>query len=204
MSFNRLTYDTCSYVHDLDASLKVGEYMINTPFQDQNCFFPNPYIRLNNNGASICDSNLIDVDSELSGLNVKATKCPSKKFIPSNKPFCNFVNMKECSFLSPEDTKLSNPACTLRGTGWNRWEWLCEDPQTHVLMPFETGVNNRIVVKDNHRPCIPTPMDVDNSLPTKQDEHKDAFETPLEDWTTYHGTNVPFFHWRCCGEIQKL
>ena len=32
-------------------------------------------------------------------------------------------------------------------------------------MPFDTNINNRLVVKDNHRPCIPTPLDVSSSLP---------------------------------------
>ena len=116
----------------------------------------------------------------------------------SNKPFCNLKNMKDCDFLSPEDTKMSNPPCTLRGTGWNRWEWLCEDPQKNSLIPFETGINNRIVVKDNHRPCIPTPLDLSDTLP-KSDE---ACVIP-EDWPTYQDKAYPFIHWRCCGEIEK-
>jgi len=32
-------------------------------------------------------------------------------------------------------------------------------------MPFDYNINNRLVVKDNHRPCIPTPVDVNLSLP---------------------------------------
>ena len=206
MSFNRLSYDTCSYLYDLNESMKIGEYMMKTPTQeDRGCFFPNPYIRLNKYGASLCDGNIIDVDSELMGLNVKATKCPSKKFTPSKEPFCNMVNMKECEFLSPEDTKMSNPPCTLKGTGWNRWEWLCENPQNNAIIPFETDINNRIVVKDNHRPCIPTPLDATLSLPNEHSNDENiAHKEPLQDWKTYHGTNFPIVHWRCCGEIEKL
>ena len=32
-------------------------------------------------------------------------------------------------------------------------------------MPFDYNINNRLVVKDNHRPCIPKPIDVRLSLP---------------------------------------
>jgi hypothetical protein len=187
--------------------MKVGEYMMKTPIQEdtKGCFFPNPYIRLDKFGGSLCENNLIDVDSELLGLNVKATKCPANKFTPSKEPFCNMVNMKECDFLSPEDTKISNPPCTLKGTGWNRWEWLCENPQNNVLIPFETGINNRIVVKDNHRPCIPTPLDVSDSLPCNNDNiDNSAHNDPLTDWNSYNGTSFPNVHWRCCGEIEKL
>jgi hypothetical protein len=53
----------------------------------------------------------------------------------------------------------------LRGHGWNRWEWLCHDPQENVSRPFEWNVSNRILVKDNHRPCIPKPLDPTPVLP---------------------------------------
>ena len=32
-------------------------------------------------------------------------------------------------------------------------------------MPFDYNINNRLVAKDNHRPCIPKPIDVGLSLP---------------------------------------
>ena len=72
---------------------------------------------------------------------------------------------KECDMPSQEDTRITNPACNLRGTGWNRWEWLCMDPQERVLMPFDNMISNRIIVKDNHRPCIPKPISIEPSLP---------------------------------------
>ena len=81
----------------------------------------------------------------------------------------NLVHGDDCYF-TVEDTRLSNPACNLRGTGWNRWEWLCLNPQERVLMPFDHNINNRLVAKDNHRPCIPKPIDVNHSLPQGEDE----------------------------------
>ena len=65
-----------------------------------------------------------------------------------------------------ENTRISNPSCNLRGTGWNRWEWLCENPQERVLMPFDTNISNRLVVKDNHRPVIPKLIDQNPILPS--------------------------------------
>ena len=52
----------------------------------------------------------------------------------------------------------------MRGLG-NRWEWLCLDPQEKVLIPFDHNINNRIIVKDNHRPIIPKPLDQSLALP---------------------------------------
>ena len=39
------------------------------------------------------------------------------------------------------------------------------NPQDKVELPFAAGTCNRIVVKDNHRPCIPTPIDPFPLLP---------------------------------------
>jgi hypothetical protein len=69
-----------------------------------------------------------------------------------------------------ENTRLSNPSCNLRGTGWNRWEWLCQDPQERVEIPFDYNINNRLVVRDNHRPLIPKPLDQSAALPKPTDE----------------------------------
>tara|TARA_B110000261_G_C13040485_1_gene340109 strand:+ start:330 stop:929 length:600 start_codon:yes stop_codon:yes gene_type:complete len=199
MSFTRLPYDTCSYVYDVDQSMKIGEYNLNTPINNDQTFYPNPSVPLNKYGGSVCE-NTIDVDSELMGLNVKHTKCPSKKYKPTTTPFCKLVHMKESDHISSEETRMSNPPCTLRGTGWNRWEWLCSNPQDTAITPFETNINNRIVVKDNHRPCIPNPMDQSLSLPDECNSGK----YPLQDWNTYQSSSYPIVHWRCCGEIEKL
>ena len=177
MSFNRLNYDTCSYQHKLAESVGTGEYMLTEPPNvSEPCFAESPQIRLQRQGVSVSQNMpLIDVDSELMNLTRPATNCPSRKYIPNGKQ-CNeseklndakknLVHGNEC-FFQVEDTRLSNPSCNLRGTGWNRWEWLCLDPQERVLMPFDYNISNRIVVKDNHRPCVPKPIDVSISLPT--------------------------------------
>jgi hypothetical protein len=155
-------------------------------------------------GAATCDNKeLIDVDSELLGLNVKQTKCPKEKYF--NKDFCSNSKLKDCNdtFLSPEDTKLSNPPCTLRGTGWNRWEWLCSNPQEMALMPFEREIQNRLIVKDNHRPCIPILKKNEDVMPAHYG--KDDCYTDAEIVSMYKETDsIPFIHWRACDEIRKL
>ena len=52
-------------------------------------------------------------------------------------------------FTSSEDTRLSNPPSTLRGTGINRWEWLCKNPQTDIEEPFDYQISSRILSKIN-------------------------------------------------------
>ncbi len=75
----------------------------------------------------------------------------------------NLTDFKTCHF-PVEDTRLSNPSSNLRGTGWNRYQPLCLDPQKNILFPCEKQVSTRLVFKDNHRPCVPTPY-INNMLP---------------------------------------
>ena len=80
---------------------------------------------------------------------------------PLRKPWTrcgdnNLVDFPRCHFPT-EDTRLSNPASNLRGTGINRFNPLCLDPQKNVIFPGDYQIPTRIIVKDNHRPCVPTP-----------------------------------------------
>jgi hypothetical protein len=206
MSFAKLSYDTCAYNTYLEESINVGKYMLNTPSVacKDNCFFTSPYVRLDKFGVAQCDNKeLIDVDSELLGLNMKNTKCPKERTFDSS--YCKNGKLDDCTdtFMSPEDTKLSNPPCTLRGTGWNRWEWLCENPQDTAIMPFEREIQNRIVVKDNHRPCIPILKSSDDVMPSHY-KNTDCY-TDAEIKSMYdEKETIPFIHWRSCDEIRKL
>ena len=108
--------------------------------------------------------------------------------------------------MASEDCRMSNPACTLRGTGWNRWEWHCEDPQTRATEPFERVVNYRTIVKDNHRPLIETPL-VDRVAP---DPNMQMPRKDLQDLATSQGVLASFpahpvgRHWRELREIKKI
>jgi hypothetical protein len=80
---------------------------------------------------------------------------PGDKLCVDNSQVINFAD----NGLYSEDTKLSNPPSTLRGTGWNwPFQWLPIDPQTRVLPEFDYQINTKILSKDNHRPCIQTPQ----------------------------------------------
>ena len=66
----------------------------------------------------------------------------------------NLVDMPACHF-GVEDTRLSNPPSTLRGTGVNRFQSLCFNPQEKIFFPGSYQNSTRLIVKDNHRACIP-------------------------------------------------
>lgn len=171
MHLTRLRYDDCYYKHAVEDSSMPGKYVIETGLQECAQVFPtNPYIRQSIRHAPSYSHNWVDIHSELSGRSRSASLCPEMKFLPGQK-----FKFEDSIFLAPdskdlhtEDTKLSNPPCSLRETGINRWEWLCDDPQARAIAPFDMSIQNRILVKNNFVPCVPKPFPQDAALPPKQ------------------------------------
>lgn len=173
MASTSLQYDSCTYEEKLRRSVGPGLYMVNTPSNDcQPCaqdITGDPYYRFQAWGANTCPpGSAVDDSSELLGLNYKTSKCSTSAYAPGKYPSsgkCSVpgakTNPRSCA-PPTEDTRLSNPPCTLRSTGWNRWEWLCWNPQDRAIVPFDFNVNYRMVAKDNHVPCIPNPEDATN------------------------------------------
>jgi hypothetical protein len=156
MSFNRLPYDACTYEHDLRQSVGVGAYVFATPTPEcVGCF-----------EVSQCGpdgSALVDVHSELRGITRKASRCPAR--VMSTMPKCKTTRLANCRSILDEHTRLSNPPCTLRGSGINRFQWLCADPQRLAERPFEAERSNRLLVKDGYRMEVDTPLDATGALP---------------------------------------
>lgn len=203
MSFARLNYDDCTYKHILRESVGPGDYMVGMPRVDcKNCFFPSPNVRIDHYGAGKCKE-LIDVDSELMGITRRATNCPLNKFLPSPSNHCETQLGQDCYEMTAEDTRLSNPPCTLRGTGWNRWEWLCKNPQEKVLIPFDYMINNRLLAKDNHRPCVQDPVDQSFALPPEGNADFVPRYTPNPK-TENAFDDIPGPTWANCAKIPFM
>jgi hypothetical protein len=206
MSFSRAAYDEGAYSHALRESLGPNDYMLSTPRIDCNgCFYPSPHVRVDRYGGAVCEKEIVDVDSELLGITRKYSRCPKQKYMPTGNEFCQKKPMRECDFLSPEDTRYSNPPCTLRSRGWNRWEWLCQNPQDKAIEPMQRFIHSKTVVKDNHRPCIPRPQESDPSLPPAPANDSGI---PCVD-STYKGPRwgcsdpLPSVSWRRCTMIGQ-
>jgi len=223
MSFNRLPYDVCSYNHTLAETVGPGVYQLTTPPNScEPCHASDPYIRLQSTGASLSrNTPLIDIDSELLGITRNLSDCPDRKYMPSkdNSAYCgaqsgkivgcqknakvcvdntNMIHFKNC-FKPTEDTRLSNPPCTLRGTGWNRWEWLCQNPQDRVEVPFDHQIDSVIVAKDNHRACVPRPIQQNNAWPTPDSKPYCETIVPVE----YAPTNPPSTQWQTSENVLQ-
>lgn len=196
-NFTRLNYDPCSYSEKLGRATGPGQYMVNTPGNDcQPCSQDvpaDPYIRYQKYGAASCPpGQAIDDSSELKGLNYQNSHCIHDRYLPGKYKQTDVCKPQgttspyACDLQRPtEPTRLSNNACNLRGTGINRWEWLCFDPQAKAIAPFDISVNERLMTKDNFVPCIEEPMDQSGFLPPQKNNDIDM------KWKTCQYTENP-------------
>ena len=216
MSLNSLPYDCCAESVRINESADIGKYYMNQPLVDcEGCYPASPNMHLQKFGVSLSENiSLVDISSELKGITRKLSDCPSKKFKPCEGKVqygyqCvddKLKNYKDCVFPS-DHTRMSNPPSTLRGTGWNRWEWLWADPQKspHGLMyPFDTNINVQQLSKDNHRPCLPTPMEQKAAWPNYNPLPKvnatREYKVPMGSLPGYS----PSIHWNCCDVLPNL
>lgn len=181
MSFQRTRYDPCEAKQSITESAQAASYPLNTPVLGGNCFPSEPQIAAQKTGVCLNKaseqrfySGPVDVETDLLGINRQASRCPQKKFQPDaqtikssgdkfhasfqeTKQNCNSdqLNLPSC-FFSVEDTRLSNPARNIKGMTMNRFIPLILPAQEQVLFPGEYMIPSRTVIKDNHRPCIPS------------------------------------------------
>lgn len=188
-TYERSRYDEDAYAVELQANDKRVNYMLADNSHCKPCRIPDPGF-LAHCGVSVNpDMSLTDVESELLQLTRKLSRCPDKEY----KPMCpNLVNtndgdglpcgggvtrgpqqcqprlrhLPECQFTQIESRSIA-PACTLRGTGWDRWEPLCQAPQDLAVIEFpgESNVNMRQALRDSFKPCFLKPWDQTAAFP---------------------------------------
>jgi hypothetical protein len=212
MALTSLRYDPCAYQHRVNESIGGGEYAHGTPLQHcLRCLPDSPYTRVAAWVGPGQQGEAVDVDSDLRGITRRASDCPAEHYLPGQQSPTSLTPPDSCAALTPEDTRLSNPPCTLRGTGWNRWQWLCRNPQDNVLPRFDHMINSRILFKDNHRPCLPVPLDQRGTLPRPRPPVSCTLAghgTVRTPGTTIYGDDVdllaPLNVVRPCHEVQTL
>ena len=79
-------------------------------------------------------------------VNNTAPPPPGLEAVPEEQT--KFRLPQDCNFKTNSYTRLDNPSSNLRGTGINRWEWLCRNPQSNVFIPFRNNLNTRLIMKD--------------------------------------------------------
>lgn len=192
---NRLSYDTDTYKYDVRESENVGKYrLVQENFLNTNsCYIMDPSVKL----GRYHDCYLVDTDSILSGRSDPYSRCPSKEVrrTPTDVRVCP---TRMCTFShTAEMTRVSNPPCTQKEIGINRWEWLMEDPQEKALTRFDTNISNRLIVKDNHRPIL-----IDKQSTSQKPIACDGVGMDQFRWDG--AALLPFVHWRPGNEMLHM
>jgi len=91
-----------------------------------------------------------DVETDLKGINRfgNRSRCDEVLYNPDTNKFNNIpLEHAQDGSFPLNFNRLHNPPCTLRGSGWNRWQPLFHDPQETFEQPFDFFVPSRDVDK---------------------------------------------------------
>ncbi len=171
----RLPYDKCFYNERLEESVSPGQYRIE-PFQHFNCDACTTTLgpRSGRMGFGVStkvghkvapSQKLVDLESDLSNRNLKATRCRKGRVNHMDVSSHNLINAPECrtNKLNPQYTRLSHPSYNYRGIPINRFHNLPIDPQANIFYNFAT--NTSLEAKDNFVPGEPNMWDQASILP---------------------------------------
>lgn len=198
-------YDPMAYKQSLTQSTGASDYIMGTPWHQCPPCLPTDSRRnpLGQGVAQCTSASLIDIDSELQGIARHNSRASCEKFQAGSTPCKTIAPIPDCPAADrSEDTRLSNPPCTLRSTGFNRWEWLCKDPQASVEVPFDFNVNSQLIAKDSHRPLLPTPVDPRPLLPPDEDAPIHA-SASMPACPQEKLANLPMVSWQACDMISR-
>lgn len=189
-NWSRSKYDTGSLTVDTRQSTAPLEWLLDPTFAER-CMQCRPPDSgwIGKQGVSYDTTRpLIDTESELFNLNRILTRDPNYNYVPycpkcgnctDGAPCGQGVTSAGCDNCQPklfhfapcgiknEYTRISNPQCTLKETGVNRFNPICLNPQdeTRWLAQGEVGISYRLVAKDNHVACVPYPVDPVSAMP---------------------------------------
>jgi hypothetical protein len=160
-ALTRYRHDLPKMVENNEITTGPGRYRLAPPNAYGNAaFVPDPTIRMQRWGASHdMTSTKTDVESDLWNISRPTTKTACGQYSPEQGAAVagRLTAMPEADFPMTH-ARLVDPPCTLRASGWNRWTWLCQDPQANAMMPFESGVDSRHSSKDDYLSQIRLPL----------------------------------------------
>jgi hypothetical protein len=160
-SMTRYRHDVNKMVENNEISTGPGRYRLGVPNHFGNAVFvPDPTIRMQRWGAAHdMSSTKTDVESDLLNIGRTGSRVACGQYTPAEGQKRQLTVMPEGEFPQTH-ARLVDPPCTLRGSGWNRWEWLCENPQENVMVPFEWNVDSRHAAKDVvHEQLLSAPLE---------------------------------------------
>jgi hypothetical protein len=180
MSFTRFHDDPCRIVKQNQQMTDQGRYILNVPGNGPNpCYMKDPQIIPQKWGGNIW-TNLVDVQSNLRGLNDKLSKRDCIDENKLNKTIYNNLGGKNkeiemfsqefpsCSTLTTDQSRVTNPAYLYRDLEQVDWYYLPLDPQENIFLPFQHNLNTRILERDYYQTTNDCPLNERGGLvPTK-------------------------------------
>lgn len=143
-AMTRYRHDLNKMVENNEISTGPGRYVLGAPLRYANAgYVANPTVLNQRWGASHdMTSTKTDVESDLRNIGRPSTRVACGQYTPGTDAQRPLTAMPEVDFPHTYE-RLVDPPCTLRSSGWNRWEWLCQNPQENVMVPFEHMVNTQ-------------------------------------------------------------
>jgi hypothetical protein len=149
MSFTRFHDDPCRIAKQVEESSNIGKYALNVPGNGLNPYYmEDPYVRLQKWGGNL-RTNTIEIENSLKGLNRKLNRdCLKEDNYKNYTPNTNKINYPNYGMFT-EQPRAIMPAWTIRGQEQNHFDYLLNNPQNNVEIPFVNNVYSRITEKDN-------------------------------------------------------
>jgi len=152
-NLTRLKNDPFHQIDDMRITSYASRYYLNQPAVNCPTTFPvNPTTRIQKSGNSWTTGQWkTDVESDLKGIDRFGTKIRCGQYNPDT----NMMNNIELSNAKDEDVPLTfarlvDPPCTLRATGWNRWQPLFHNPQETFEQPFDFFIPSRDIDREKY------------------------------------------------------
>lgn len=147
-ALTRPRWDDVHQADDMRITSYAGRYAF-TPFTNCPSSFPvQPTTRIQSSGASYVTGKWkTEVESDLKGLSRPPSRWRTDSLLYD--PRTNAINNAGLTNLPDENAtplnfnRLNNPPCTLRATGWNRWQPLFHNPQATFETPFDFFIPSR-------------------------------------------------------------
>jgi hypothetical protein len=152
-ALTRPRFDDFHQVDDMRITSYAQRYYLNPPEANCPVSFPvEATTRIQMSGASWPSGQWrTDVETDLKGINRFGSRVKVDSALYN--PATNKLNQIPLVAAPDENVpllfqRLTNPPCTLRATGWNRWESLPHQPQLTFETPFDIFIPTRSLDKE--------------------------------------------------------
>ena len=152
-ALTRLRFDDFHQADDMRITSYALRYYLNKPNHQCDITFPvDATVRMQEAGGSYPVGQWrTDVESDLKNINRLGTRVRdmTKQYNPELNTMNNVPMAANPDMSFPMVfNKLTNPPCTLRSTGWNRWIDMPHQPQATFETPFDFYIPSRDIDKE--------------------------------------------------------